>query len=244
MIPKKIHYCWFSTDKKPYLVRKCLKSWKNVLKDYEIICWDANSFNFDSVPFVKQAIEAKKWAFAADYIRLYALYHHGGIYLDSDIEVIKNFDKFLDNAFFAGTDKRNPEGTHFAIEAAIMGATPGNEYVRECMKYYENRDFIDSEGNINCQIMPDVMAPILEPYGYVAQNKTQHLDKNYTIYSTDYFTNSLTTIDRTKVFAHHWNNASWCDFPERGKLYHYCRKHDLMHYYKIIEMLLSAFRKN
>ena len=94
MIPKKIHYCWFSGDKKPVSIERCIESWKRVMPDYEIKEWDGNSFDFDSVLFVKQAIEARKWAFASDYVRLYALHTEGGIYLDSDVEVFKRFDCF------------------------------------------------------------------------------------------------------------------------------------------------------
>lgn len=100
MIPKTIHYCWFSGDPYPDLVKRCLHSWQRMLPDYKLRIWDANSFDFDSVPYVKEGMAAKRWAVASDYVRLYALYTEGGIYLDSDVEVFKSFDIFLNNSFF------------------------------------------------------------------------------------------------------------------------------------------------
>ena len=94
MIPKKIHYCWLGGEPLPGNLLQCLSSWRNVLNDYEIIKWDAQSFDVDSVSFVKEACSVKKWAFASDYIRLHALYEEGGIYLDTDVYVRKRFDSF------------------------------------------------------------------------------------------------------------------------------------------------------
>lgn len=94
MIPKIIHYCWFGKGKKNRLIKRCIRSWKKRMPDYEIICWNEDNFDYTSVPFVKEAYEQKKWAFVADYVRLYALFHYGGIYLDTDSEVYKSFDFF------------------------------------------------------------------------------------------------------------------------------------------------------
>ena len=100
MIPKKIHFCWLSGGGMPLWIQKCINSWKEVMPDYEVIHWDRNKFNIESVPFVNEAYSAKKWAFASDYIRLYALYKEGGIYLDADVFVRKPFDRFLIYNFF------------------------------------------------------------------------------------------------------------------------------------------------
>lgn len=100
MIPKKIHYCWLSNDPYPEKIEKCINSWKEKLPDYEIIKWDLNRFPLEKSLWVKQAYEARKYAFAADYIRLYALATEGGIYLDSDVEVLKSFDDLLDFPYF------------------------------------------------------------------------------------------------------------------------------------------------
>lgn len=94
MIPKIIHLCWLSGDPYPPKIQKCLESWKKFLPEYEVMLWDGNRFDLNSSSWVAQAF-AKKYAFAADYIRMYALYHYGGIYLDSDVEVLKSFDELL-----------------------------------------------------------------------------------------------------------------------------------------------------
>ena len=104
MIPKIIHLCWLSGDPYPRKIQDCLDSWKKHLPSYEIILWDTKRFNIHEVPWVEQAFNTKKYAFAADYIRLYALYHHGGIYLDSDVEILKSLDNFLELPYFVGAE--------------------------------------------------------------------------------------------------------------------------------------------
>ena len=115
MIPKRIHLCWLSGDPYPAKIGKCLASWKKHLPDYEVVLWDTKRFDLESSPWVKQAFEAKKYAFAADYIRFYALYNYGGIYLDSDVEVLRSFDPLLGLPYFAGAE------TAGTIEAAVLG---------------------------------------------------------------------------------------------------------------------------
>ena len=104
MIPKIIHFCWLSDEPYPTFIEKCFTSWKEQLPDYQIKKWDTSTFDINSVPYVKEACEERKWAFAADYIRLHAIYTEGGIYLDSDVLVQKNFDQFLDNPCFSAIE--------------------------------------------------------------------------------------------------------------------------------------------
>lgn len=242
MIPKVIHYCWFSGEKKPRLIRRCIKSWKKVLPDYEIKCWDANSFDFNSVPYVKQAYEKKKWAFVADYVRLYALYTEGGIYLDSDVEVYKRFDEFLKYSFFAGTDIRNLEKKQFGIEAAIMGAEKGHYYLKECLEYYNSMYFIREDGSLNIKVMPDIISPILEKYGYKSLDKTQYLNNNMAIFSSAYFAN-CNALSYEKIYARHWNTSYWSPKDNRGKIFHFFYRHDLMFIYNFVENILIKLRK-
>ncbi|MDR3128763.1 MAG: hypothetical protein LBU03_00695 [Tannerellaceae bacterium] len=129
-IPKKIHWCWLSKDPLPPRVKKCLKSWKRVMPDYEIICWDKERFDIDSVQFVKDACAARKWAFAADYIRLYAVYTEGGIYLDSDVLVFRRFDCFLNHGAFSGIEFH--PNTEFYYTKLI---THGGGYLGVTMPY-------------------------------------------------------------------------------------------------------------
>ena len=118
-IPKKIHYVWMGGKEKPKAIKKCMKTWKKYLKDYEIIEWNEHNFDINSHPFVKKAYENKKWAFVSDYVRAYAIYNYGGIYLDTDVFVIDNIDQLLDNKAFVGYE--HPDYPFTAVFGAEKG---------------------------------------------------------------------------------------------------------------------------
>ena len=126
MIPKTIHYCWFGGNPLPKLAKKCIKSWKKYCPDFEIIEWNEANFDISSAPlYVRQAYEAKKWAFVTDYVRLYALTSYGGIYMDTDVEVIKPLDFFLNHDAFSGFESEK------SIPTGIMASKKGNIWVKE-----------------------------------------------------------------------------------------------------------------
>lgn len=236
MIPKKIHYCWLSGDKHPRLVRHCLDSWKRMLPDYEVKLWDANSFDFDSVPFVKQAFQRKKWAFVSDYLRLYALYHEGGIYLDSDVMVYNRFDAWHNLKFFTGIETREPRHLQFWIEAAIMASEPGNPMIREAMQHYESAQFLKPDGTEDHTPAPDIVTPaFINHYGWVPKEGTVEVQPGVVVFGADNITTSQYPLVPT-VALYHCNNCSWIQTePWRSPLYKFCRKHDLMHIYKWLE---------
>uniref|UniRef100_UPI004048B44B glycosyltransferase family 32 protein n=1 Tax=Mariniflexile sp. TaxID=1979402 RepID=UPI004048B44B len=151
MIPKIIHYCWLSGNEYPPLAKKCIDTWKKLLPDYEFILWDTNRFDIDNNIWVKQAFESKKYAFAADYIRLYAVYNYGGIYLDTDIEVLKSFNDLLKRPYFAGA-----EGDGI-IEAGVFGAEKNSPWVKQCLDYYTNKEFIKPDGTFDTWTLPRIM---------------------------------------------------------------------------------------
>lgn len=241
MIPKIIHYCWISGDKKPNNIQRCMNTWREVLPEYEVVCWDKGKVAECSIPYVEEAIAVKQYAFAADYIRLYALYTYGGIYLDSDVEVLRPFDVFLSDRFFSGTEAAHQDKEiGFNIEAAIMGSEKGHPFLRECMKYYENRHFIHEDGELDNKysVMPWVISSIAnDMYGYDYQNKDHQFPDGVTIYSTDKFTNNLCLEEflTNNTYAIHRNAASWKEMEHRGWLFHFCRKHNLMSVYQILE---------
>lgn len=238
MIPKIIHYIWLSGDTKPEEIEHCIKSWEDVLPDYIVREWNMKAFPMAEMPkYVKEAIEVKKWAFATDYLRLWVLYHEGGIYLDSDILMKKRIDEFLDNEFFSFIeyheegflpykDRIDENGKAlvdlhipgFCIQAAFMGAKKGNLFVRDCMDYYNDKSFMTSDGKADTSILaPDIYALCARRHGFLYKDCMQHLDNNMTIYPSSYVagTNSLAGDDN---YAVHCCTGSWRDVTIRQKL--------------------------
>ena len=138
-IPKVIHYCWFGGKRKPKLVVDCIKSWQNYLPDYKIIEWNEKNTDL-SHPFLKIAYESQKWAFVSDYIRFNALFKYGGIYLDTDMLLLKSLDNFLENDCFFGAEEKN------IISCGIIGAVKEHKFIKECIQQY---DFINIEKKLN-----------------------------------------------------------------------------------------------
>ena len=239
MIPKKIHYIWLSDEPLPKLPRMCIDSWKRHCPDYEIVHWDMPKCKsiLENVPFVREAVGLSKWAFASDYIRLYALYEEGGVYLDSDVYMYQSFDPFLENEYFTNIEytvhfKRNrswkllnEDGTKkdpnqivipgLALQAAIFGARAGHPFLKKCMEYYENRPFVLPDGSLNItNISPCVYAHTAQEYGFVYKDVMQRLEGGMAIYPSDVFLPSCNPSE-TKPFAIHVTNGSWRPFMQK-----------------------------
>lgn len=152
MIPKIIHYCWLSNDPYPAAIQYCIDSWKKFLPDYEFVLWNFERFPKGKSKWVDEAFAAHKYAFAADYIRLYALYNYGGIYLDSDVEVVKPYDNLLALPYFMGK-----ENTESGIEAATLGFEKGNTMIGNLLKRYEGRSFYKENGEIDNEPLPYII---------------------------------------------------------------------------------------
>lgn len=159
-IPKKIHYCWLSGSEYPELVQKCIASWHSVLPDYEFVLWDMERIKEIDSGWVTSAIAAKKWAFAADYIRLYALYKYGGIYLDCDVLVKKTFNDLLERDYFICRERQN-----FVLEAAVIGACSNSEWLKNCLDFYKDKTFNIKDLNKNNILLPYVMKSAIESSG-------------------------------------------------------------------------------
>ncbi len=165
MIPKIIHYCWLSGDPIPADLKGYMKSWKRVLPDYEFMLWDTRRFNIEQSQWVKQAFEHRKYAFAADYIRLYALYNYGGIYLDMDVEVLKSFNPLLSLHMMAGLDHSLKK-----IEAATWGAEKGHPAIKLLLDMYDSMSFIKPDGSMSMVVMPELVSERLKAEGYTLLN--------------------------------------------------------------------------
>lgn len=232
MIPKTIHYCWLSKDPLPTEVEECIKSWKKYMPDWTIKHWGMDEFDVQSVPFVAEAVAARKWAFAADYIRVFALYHEGGVYLDSDVFVRKKMDFVLENRAFSAVEyfphlaeeaiakglvnadgkKLVPEAKIHGIQvqAAILGAEKGHPFFKECLDYYNARHFSVEENGIprEDQISPIVMAGIAEKYGFRYADVEQDLREGFKLYPSSIFC-SQPYLMKPQAVAVHCCNASW-----------------------------------
>lgn len=202
-IPKIIHYCWFGYGAKNGLIQKCIASWKRHLPEYQFKLWDELSFDMNSNLFASQAYDTRKWAFVSDYVRLYALYHEGGIYLDSDVEVYKSLDQFLDHSVFTGFEN----GWH--IPTGIIGAEKGNKWIGRMLEYYSDRSFIKDDGTLemtpNVQFITSVS---VNEYGLKTNNQYQILPDDVHIYPKEYFCIDTGVID---CFTRHHFAGSWLD---------------------------------
>lgn len=166
MIPQIIHYCWLSGDPYPKKIRKCLKSWNKTIPNYQFILWDLKKCENENIMnnWIKEAFQQKKYAFAADYIRLYAVYKYGGIYLDTDVETIKSFDPLLHLPYFIGQEVKEDR-----VEIAAFGAEKGCGWIKHCLDYYTNRNFIKNDGTLDLKVMPDIIHEIISKH-YKQQN--------------------------------------------------------------------------
>lgn len=214
-IPKKIHYCWFGRGKKSELAEKLIKGWREKLSDYEIIEWNENNFDININNYVKEAYDNKKYAFVSDFVRLYALYNFGGIYLDTDVEVIKDFREFLSLKAFVGFEDEE------LISTAVIGAQKGNNIIKEWMKTYDDRSFIEN-GKINDLTNVRVFTNLLLEYGLKQNNIKQEINGEITIYPMEYFsplrfgTKSPKTTENSITI--HWFEGTWTTIGKKIKI--------------------------
>lgn len=181
MIPKVIHYCWFGRGKMPEMAEKCIKSWRKHLPDYEIRLWNEDNFDINSIPYTKEAYQARKYAFVTDYVRLYALYQYGGIYMDTDVEVLKNLDCFLGNPAFSGFED------DIQIPTGIMASEKNGKWAEWMLSYYKDRHFLLEDGTLDLTTNVAIISTMMKEEGFVLQNSLQNFKDIITIYPKDYF---------------------------------------------------------
>ncbi len=222
MIPKVIHYCWFGTKKKPKEVLQCISSWKEFLPEYEIIEW--NETNSDlSHSFVKHFYDIKKWAFVSDYVRLQVLYNHGGIYLDTDMLVVKSINDLLHDELFLGAENEK------YIAAGIIGSQKGNEFIRQCIKEY---DLINFNNEVMAIAIPKIITNLFKSKYDVISFESLLAINNCTIYPKNYFypfpfskkrePDLIPSFITTETYAIHLWIGSWLDNQE----FYYIRNRD------------------
>ena len=192
MIPKIIHYCWFGRGPLPELAQKCIASWKKYLPDYEIKEWNEDNFDVNIIPYTAEAYKAKKYAFVRDYARFWILYRYGGIYFDTDVEVIRSIDDIIERGNFMGfeTDPK-PKLKADASEASVnpglgMGVAPGLGIIKKMLDFYEGRHFEFVPGGIGQLTIVHIATEVLRKAGLKQQQGIQQVDDMW-IYPAEYF---------------------------------------------------------
>ncbi|WP_026558786.1 capsular polysaccharide synthesis protein [Bacillus sp. J37] len=180
-IPKIIHYCWFGGKEKPEIVKKFIASWENKLSGYEIKEWDENNFDISSNNYVKEAYDSGKFAFVSDYARVYALYHFGGIYLDTDVEVFKPFDDLLHHESFWGFEQEN------YIATSTIGAEKRNKLIKLFLDSYDEKNFLKEDGSYNDLTNVAIVTEILKNKGLKMNGQYQELEGLGVFYPQTYF---------------------------------------------------------
>lgn len=220
-IPQVIHYCWFGHGKKPKSVTKCINSWKKYFKGYKIIEWNEENYPIDKKPlYVRQAYQHKKWAFVSDFARFDILYHHGGIYFDTDVEVIRSFDELLQCDSIMGCEN-DGDGSEWnkltGIRVApglVLVSIPELSIYLDIIKSYENDVFCIGENVYNYETVVERVTSILFKHGLKNIKGIQTVE-NITIYPSEYFSPiNATTREITKTsntYSIHWYDASWFD---------------------------------
>lgn len=208
MIPKTIHYCWFGGKEKPGSTQKFIEGWKALCPDYKIFEWNDDNFSLDNCPqYIKDARSANKFAFVSDYVRLKVLYDHGGIYMDTDVQLLKPLDTLLENDAFIGF-----ENSSFVNSGQILGAKAGHPILNEMMDKYKGIDFYRPDGGIYLLGCPHVNTEVLVNHGMALNGKEQTV-ANVHIYPSDWFnpldstTGELNKTENT--VSVHWYSMTW-----------------------------------
>lgn len=238
MIPKIIHYCWFGGNPLPDDARKCINSWKKYCPDYEIREWNEQNFDLNCCEYVAQAYKERKWAFVADYARLYAIVNFGGIYMDSDVEVLKPLDEFLHLEAFSGFQ------TEDTVPTGIMACEKGYKMFSELLTDYHERSFYREDGSLNTTTNVIYITEKCVEKGLQLNNKHQ-IVAGFSLYPMDYFCaksykTGLIKITQNTYTVHHFA-GSWVD--EEHKKYNQLRHEMIEKYGYYLGLVIYKIRK-
>ena len=217
MIPKIIHYCWFGRNNLPKSAIKCINSWKSFFPDYEIKEWNEDNFDVSIIPYTAEAYEAKKYAFVSDYARYWILYKYGGLYFDTDVEVVKAMDDIVERGPFMGIEVDAKDTSLPAINPGLgLGTIPGLALYKEILDYYLPIHFIKEDGSFNQVTVVSHTTKVLSCHGLKPTNNLQYVAEIW-LYPKDYFnplddlTGRLDVTVNTRTI--HWYTRSWSDSP-------------------------------
>lgn len=205
MIPKLIHIVWVGGTPKPFVVRRCMASWRRKLPSYDIVEWNESNFDMTQNRYLSEAFQSRKWAFVSDFIRLKTVHDHGGIYLDTDCYVHRTLDPFLNHAFFTGFETKQYPFT------AVFGAVKAHPLINRLLQYYEDRPFILPDGQPDLTTNTVTVSDVLrEEYDCRLDGSYQQLKEGVVIYPEDMFCSSS-----TRGHVTHLMNYSWANSPRR-----------------------------
>ena len=212
MIPKTIHYCWFGRGQMPKPALQCIESWRKCLPDYKLKLWNEDNFDLNINPYVNEAYKSRKFAFVTDFVRLFVLYNEGGIYMDTDVEVLKSLDDFLSLPAFTGF-----EGDKF-VPTGIMASEKNGLWAKEQMNYYSNKHFLLPDGTCDLRTNTQIISSIMESNGFMLKNGYQIYKNCIHIFPYEYFSplqyGKIILTENTYCihhFASSWN-------PEKRKI--------------------------
>ncbi len=218
IIPKKIHYCWFGKNKLPEQLRVYIESWKKYCPDYEIIEWNESNFDVNQNKYCQEAYEAKKWAFVSDYVRLKVLYDYGGIYMDTDVEVCKPLDDFLNNDYeaFSGFENGN------RIPTGIMASIKGGSWIKYLLSYYDDKRFKNIDGSYDMTPNVVIITEMTErKFKVNLSNEFIMFGNNVAIYPFDYFCAKSTVTGKilktNNTYTIHHFSGSWLTNKQKIK---------------------------
>lgn len=216
MIPRKIHYCWFGGGPMPDLALKCIESWHHFMPDYEYKLWNEDIFDVNSIPYVKEAYEARKFAFVTDYVRLYALFTEGGIYMDTDVEVLKPYDDLLVLSGFTGY-----EGSKYMPPVTgTLASQAGGEWVKEQLEAYNGIHFRLKDGSYDMKTNTVRISEIMKAEGFI-QNGEKQVFKDMHIFPVEYFCPRQTTgevLITSDTYCDHHFMGSWSGKKKPNRL--------------------------
>jgi hypothetical protein len=215
MIPKIIHYCWFGGNPLPALAIKCITSWEKYLPEYEIKEWNEDNFDMDKFPFAKEASEHRKFAFISDVCRLHALKEEGGIYMDTDVEVLRSLDVFLDKSAFSGFENDD------FVPTGIMASEKGSKWAIEMLSYYDGRSFLKENGELDTTSNTYIITQLMKEKGFKMTNTFQEIEGYVSFYPNDYFCpKSYKTgnieLTQNSYCIHHFAK-SWIPYSKRWR---------------------------
>lgn len=228
MIPKKIHYCWFGGNPKSQKELDCIASWKKYCPDYEFIEWNEKNFDVNMCQYASDAYKEKKWSFVSDYARIFVIYHYGGIYLDTDVELVKNLDNLLNEKMYCGFEARDPfmdthgieyeESVNFGLG---YGAEAGHPILKELLDLYETMSFYREDGSLNLLACPHYQTEVLKRFGLVPNRQFQRLE-NCVVFPEDYFSPksyySGRIVQTPNTISIHHFTASWTSSESKRRL--------------------------